>query len=295
LPGFADDLTFLNVTLDLLDMSDAEHVLIESTARLDQYHSRLVRNRNRFHFELANAASDINPFSIKYDQAGERLLLKMNPNYLELLKSNKSLSTFVYKLTVRRPRSESSAAHYETGTSSTASVQINLKDNRYDRPIFDYAVYNFTVVENTPLNSIIGRVNAIYLNAMDTSLIKYRIVPFLDDKSFSFVQDMAGSEEASISQLPIKIEQATGLLVQKTLIDREKFVNDQQQKEATAGHMGLISFNVEASYASTLYDYCKVNVFIKDVNDNAPVARIKPLNNFDRAQTNVSCETGKII
>ena len=87
-----------------------------------------------------------------------------------------------------------------------------------------------------------------------------------------------------MSHLPVRIDPTNGMIVQKVIIDREKFIND---KDASTSQNGLISFNVEASYASTLYDYCKINIFIRDVNDNAPISRIKPLNNFDRPNVSV--------
>ena len=280
-PKFTDDLKLINITFDLLESAEADRVLIESTEPLDHWHSRLVRARNTFKLELLEKnAAEIDPFEVHYDSNNEKLFLWLNPSYLELLKSNRSLATFFYKLSVKRPHS------LDDNGDDFARVQINLKDTRYDRPVFDSAVYNFTVTENSPLNTIIGRVSAIYLNAADPSLIKYRIVPFIDEKSFDMMPATASGEESSLTgHLPIRIEASSGVLVQKVLIDREKHMSEHHQKAELAG-LGLISFNVEASYASTLYDYCKVNVFIKDVNDNAPIARIKPMNSFDRAQKN---------
>jgi hypothetical protein len=296
-PKFPDSLKFVNLTIELNDVatsdSAVEYTLIESTAQLDKYHSKLVRSRNRFHFELCESVGDsssFDPFTIRYEPAEEeRLVLRVKPAYHELLKAanhrTTSFATFLYKLYVKRG---GGGVVSSLSQDDVARVQINVRDNRLDRPVFDRAVYNFTIVENAPLNTVVGRVTALYLNAVDPGLIKYRIVPFVDDSEersslFNFMQELGGNgggEEASVAHLPVRIEPATGLIVQTLIVDRERYVGE---KDSATSSLGLISFNVEASYASSLYDYCKINIFIRDVNDNAPLARIKPLNNFDRS------------
>lgn len=83
------------------------------------------------------------------------------------------------------------------------------------------------------------------------------------------------------------------MLSQGSNIDREKYLqNDFSQqnsqikksnkRKTKTSANGLLTLNVEASYASSSYAYSKVNIFIQDVNDNAPLARISPLPRFSK-------------
>jgi hypothetical protein len=53
-----------------------------------------------------------------------------------------------------------------------------------------------------------------------------------------------------------------------------------QQGQSQQNSQGLLSLKLESSHASASYAYCKVNIFIDDINDNAPVARISPVARF---------------
>lgn len=287
-PKFNDNqLKMIEITMDLLQLSSeesGEQVLIESIGELDPFHSKLVYERIEFSLILMNKTINSSPFFIEKDAKSDKLVLKASRLYFDMLKSNRSaLTCLIYELRMRRPGSE---------VVDSARIQINLKDARLDRPVFDFSVYNFTIVENSPLSTIIGQVNAVFLNAEDESLMKYRIVPFVDD--FKMFQSQSESNEidslslASSSLLPIKIDSTTGQLTQRVFVDREKFLNGGEpgSGKLASSDDGVISFNVEVSYASMLYDYCKVNVFVRDVNDNPPLIRIKPLHNFDRPTNN---------
>jgi hypothetical protein len=178
--------------------------------------------------------------------------------------------------------------------SSAALVVLNLNDNRFDRPIFDHTVYNFTMYENSPLNTLIGQLNAIYIsrptsddqqltvaNGEEDDSIRYRIVPFVDGDQLMSAQMLALAEDdvssSFNSALPVRIDAQSGKLSVRLNVDREKFVAAENgmsgmgtngggggggighNGEAFGLKQGLIRFNVEASYASTSYSYAMVN------------------------------------
>jgi len=93
-----------------------------------------------------------------------------------------------------------------------------------------------------------------------------------------------------MSDAPVKIDYLTGLLSQASNIDREMYLNDQQSRnkkfetdyQESANQDGILSLNIESSYASASYAYCQVNIFIQDINDNPPIARISPVSRFQK-------------
>ena len=133
-----------------------------------------------------------NLFAIRFDANSEKLFIQFEKkNYNNL---NKEINCFLFDLIIKRPDSPISQ-------SSTSTVVVNLIDNRFDRPIFENSVYNFTIYENSPLDSLIGQVNAIYKKRKtisdksdslldDSNQIKYRIVPnvLYDQFDFSSMQ-----------------------------------------------------------------------------------------------------------
>jgi hypothetical protein len=326
-PMFSTDLRFINITFDLEsfdEFSNNEILLIESTDKLDPYRSKINRIRNEFDFDLikfdeqsendndqdessasflykkycrTTLSHKLDPFSIRYDIESEKLYIKYRFNRNDF-KLNQQHSCFLYRLSIKRPQQL-------INTLSSSIVLVNLFDNRFDKPVFDFQVYNFTVDENSPLNSLIGKVNAVYLNRDDPSSInqiKYKIVPF--DANFDIDQILDSDESLLNNRLQIKVDSKTGILSQKSNIDREKhiltgimdyekaspslvnYMSKSKLSNKQSADMGLIKFNIEASYESMTYGYSKVNIFIRDVNDNPPIAKIRPLANYVRSNLN---------
>ena len=201
-PSFPSDLQLINISLDsnMLDygsdgQQDTELVLIESTVRLNSLTSKPNRLLNEFELnaiesdreneellkkhcgsQSVSSRMDKNesPFSVRLESANEKLYLKFKNNNAnrELFKKK---TCFVYSLSVRRP--------ITNGQASLALVVINVADNKIDQPVFDFSVYNFTIVENSTFNTMIGQVRAIYSNHVGDqetldNLINYRIVTF---------------------------------------------------------------------------------------------------------------------
>ncbi len=258
-PLFTDDLKSFNVTFDL-EANHNEIVLIDSTNKLDLLRSKPFRSRNIFSLEaLLPVSHQINSlceqashmFTIHYDSNKEKLYLRLvsGSNSTLYLKRKQC---FIFGLSVQRQ-----------GTiKSITSVQVNIVDNRMDKPVFDLPVYNFTISENSPLDSLLGKVHAKYTQHK----VKYRIVPF----------NSINQEDDS---LPIKINQINGNLSLKSNLDREKYLEVQEMSDQV-GSDGILKLSVESSYASAKYAYAKVNIFIQDVNDNQPIAKLSQLTNF---------------
>lgn len=117
--------------------------------------------------------------------------------------------------------------------------------------------YLFEIAENSPIGTFIGQVS------IDTNTTAdYRIVPL------SFLM-------AHGSDFPVWIDK-TGSLYTKSYIDREKYLADSHAS---------ISFNIEASFNS-IYSYCRVNLNIQDLNDNAPTINFKLIPSFARENSN---------
>lgn len=256
-PIFTDDLKSLNVTFDLEDNNN-ELILIDSTNKLDMLRSKLYRTQNEFKIEVSDQILDgcelggIDLFTIRYDSNEERLYLKLkNRNDL------KASKCFTFNLSVQR-------AHVKT--SSISFVQVNLIDNRLDKPIFDNQVYNFTISENSPIDTLIGKVHAKYVSAIqmkqNKNQIKYRIVPLMD-------------KDNDLDLVPVKIGQSNGNLSLKLNLDREKYLDKNEKSND-----GILRLSIESSFASIKYAYCKVNIMIEDINDNQPIAKLSPLANF---------------
>jgi len=150
-----DSMTLFNVTFNLEDENTRETVLVQSTRSLDILRSRPNRITTSFQLKSMDESNHLvkslgcqvageDMFPIRYDPLNERLYMKLN--------SINQQGCYVFKLYQQRPESIEFKKEF--------TVVVNLKDNRLDRPRFDYLVYNFTVTENMPLDSVIGSVHA---------------------------------------------------------------------------------------------------------------------------------------
>ena len=253
-PKLSEEPRLFNITVDLANL-DNEITLIESTKSLDPFRSKPNRVLNEFSIEgtidtslcKSNLEPTNNIFSIRHDLNDEKLFLKVeNRTGLE------SLECLVLRLSVGR----------SIGHRSTSMLLINVIDNRLDRPVFDFNVYNFTITENLRFDAIIGQIRASYARQFDPE-IKYRIVPMITEAE---------------DNTPVRIDYNDGKILPRSNIDREKYLRLEQLGDNNQN--GLLQLNVESSYAGILYSYCRVNIFIRDVNDNEPKAKLRILPAF---------------
>lgn len=262
-----NSMRLINVTFDLANEGERLISLLESTRSLDTLRSRPNRLLNQFRLKSIEAENPlVSAYGCKAAVASQFGIHSENEALHLSLNSLNKEGCYVLKLTVQRGNDTAGR---------DINVLINLKDTRLDRPRFDQFVYNFTITENAPLDTIIGQVHAEFFTKLEKqqpSAIQYRIVPFVS--SFG------------ILDMPVMVDYMTGQLSQALNIDREKYLIDEKSQQQVKAQMpensqvGLLSLKLESSHESDSYAYCKVNIFINDINDNVPVARISPLPRF---------------
>ncbi|XP_046907578.1 protocadherin alpha-C2-like [Hypomesus transpacificus] len=131
--------------------------------------------------------------------------------------------------------------------SGTASIIVRVLDTNDNAPQFDKETYNITVMENSPIGSIVVKLNATDLDEGSNSDIIY---------SYSFYT----SEK---TQNTFSLNHNTGEITVREMINYEDFrIYD----------MEVIATDKGANPAS---GQCKLTILITDMNDNHPEISIK--------------------
>ena len=125
--------------------------------------------------------------------------------------------------------------------SNTSLIQIQLIDANDNAPRFPSEKYVFYIPENSPLNSIVGRIKAEDADEGQNAVINYEIVPGLDGNLFKLVER--------------KQENACELLT-----------NTELDFESSKKIYNLV---IRAS-SPPLRNDVEVEIFVTDVNDNIP-------------------------
>lgn len=122
-------------------------------------------------------------------------------------------------------------------SSNVATIVITVLDVNDEPPIFQYASYNFTIVENSSL-TVVGTVNAVSKDLGTNALISYSIIGGNTDNLF--------------------VINGTGTIYASGSIDREKTPK--------------LVLKVQAKDGGTppLYGSTKVTIIVQDLNDNKP-------------------------
>lgn len=163
--------------------------------------------------------------------------------------------------------------------SGSTTLIVTVADSNDNRPEFvassgaspsgtGNVPYEFTVVENLPVGSVVGRVQATDRDAGANGLVTYEIVSPSGGGSPAAVGHggrLSQSGVASSSSLPFIVRNATGEIVVRGTIDREsaavyRFV-------VVARDNGPDPLSAEAS----------VVIHVEDLNDNAPTVTIHTL------------------
>ena len=126
--------------------------------------------------------------------------------------------------------------------SATASLRISILDLNDEVPVFSHASYTFSVLENEPANTQIGKVLA---TDADSAIYNACLYAFGD----------MGQQTKDI----FSIDAQDGILVTKQELDREKM--DEY-------HLVVKAFNKDFPNVSTAVN---VTITVLDVNDNAPL------------------------
>uniref|UniRef100_A0A671U745 Protocadherin 2 alpha a 15 n=1 Tax=Sparus aurata TaxID=8175 RepID=A0A671U745_SPAAU len=132
----------------------------------------------------------------------------------------------------------------------TMEILIDVLDVNDNAPVFTKDVYSAEINENSPIGTIVIRVNA---TDMDDGLN--------GDVSYSF-----GNVNSKVREL-FDVDPSTGEITVKGQLDYE--VDDSYEIDIQASDSGAIQFRTDKS----------VTVNIKDVNDNAPVIEVTSLSN----------------
>ncbi|XP_074505754.1 protocadherin beta-15-like [Sebastes fasciatus] len=132
--------------------------------------------------------------------------------------------------------------------SGTVVIHVTVLDANDNVPVFSQAVYEASLPENSPLDTLVITVSATDADEGLNSEITY---------GFDHVSD----EYSNVFSLDSK----TGEVRVAAAIDYEKVSSYEMQISAKDG-LGLVS-------------YSTLNIEITDINDNAPVINLKSLNN----------------
>lgn len=136
----------------------------------------------------------------------------------------------------------------EPALRSEINMTIDIIDINDNNPIFEKRLYNFTVAEDSPIDSKIGQIKASDLDSGDNGLIKYSFV----DKS------IGKSSDTSRLIKYFNLDESTGELKLKKALDYE------QDSE--------FALTVEArdSGVGSLPTFATVQINVVDINDNSP-------------------------
>lgn len=133
--------------------------------------------------------------------------------------------------------------HGEPPRSSTVLVVIHILDENDNAPVFTNKTFDFYLAENAPPDTYVGRLTATDQDKGRNAELTYAI---------------------AANQQHFLVDPKSGFLKTLKYFDREKLV------QATGQDFITMEAIVVDNGISKLRDKAKVNIFITDVNDNAP-------------------------
>ncbi|KAM8910691.1 protocadherin gamma-A4-like [Spinachia spinachia] len=131
--------------------------------------------------------------------------------------------------------------------SGTASVIVRVLDTNDNAPTFDKINYSLHIMENSPIGSLVVRLNATDLDEGSNSDITYSYSLYTSEKT----------------QDTFKLNPSTGEITVKGMLNYEDF--KMYDMEVIATDKG----------ASALSGQCSVKIVVEDMNDNHPEISIK--------------------
>ncbi|XP_037635778.1 protocadherin gamma-A11-like, partial [Sebastes umbrosus] len=236
------------VAVEVLDVNDHSPSFPEDNKRLEISESTLPGTRFQLHAAL-DPDGGVNSVQ-QY---------KLSPNNhfrLEVKDSGKDGKVPILQLQSPLDR-EASSIHKLLLTaldggkppkSGTMEIFINVLDVNDNVPVFTNDVYSAEINENSPIGTIVIRVNA---TDMDDALN--------GDVSYSF-----GNVNSKVREL-FNVDPSTGEISLKGQLDYE--MDDSYEIHIQASDSGAVPFRTEKS----------VTVNIKDINDNAPIIEVTSL------------------
>ncbi|XP_028315276.1 protocadherin beta-15-like [Gouania willdenowi] len=233
-----------SIVLDITDINDNSPVFAAGEIKLDLVESTVLGRR----FPLESAHDpDLGTNSVgEYKlSSNEHFVLEMSTQ----IKGNAYPELVLKKALDREVRAEhvlkiNGIDGGNPTRSGTASIRIRVLDTNDNVPVFSQRVYKASVPENSPIGTVIARLNATDLDEGVYGEITY---------SFSHLSDKTRGL--------IEINPLNGEVRVAGLIDYE---------EAT-----MHELDVQAKDGGGQASHCKLVIDVNDVNDNKPVIELK--------------------
>ncbi|XP_066525321.1 protocadherin alpha-C2-like isoform X2 [Hoplias malabaricus] len=236
-----------NIEIEILDINDNAPHFRRDAIHLDVSESTAAGER----FSLSNAVDpDIGSNSIRTYYLSES-------DHFEIeVQTGRDGSKFA-DLILKKPLDrEDQAVHHlvltavdggKPSRSGTASIIVTVLDTNDNAPKFDKESYTINVSENSPIGSLVVKLNATDLDEGSNSDIKYAFSLYTSEKT----------------QETFALNPDTGEIRVKEMINYEDFKI--YNMEVVATDKG----------ANSLSGQCKLTILITDMNDNHPEISIK--------------------
>ncbi|XP_076148877.1 protocadherin beta-16-like [Alosa pseudoharengus] len=236
-----------NIELEILDINDNSPHFRRDTIHLDISESTPAGER----FSLSNAVDpDTGSNSIKTYNLGE------NSDFDIAIQTGRDGSKFVDLILKKALDREEQAVHNLILTavdggvparSGTASIIVRVLDTNDNAPKFDKESYTITLPENSPIGSLVVKLNATDADEGSNADITYSFSLYTSEKT----------------QEAFSLNQNSGEIRVKEMINYEDFrIYDM---EVIAKDKGT----------NSLSGQCKITILITDMNDNHPEISIK--------------------
>ncbi|KAG9346559.1 hypothetical protein JZ751_006870 [Albula glossodonta] len=238
-----------NIEFEILDINDHAPHFRRETMHLDISESASPIER----FSLNNAVDpDVGSNSIKTYALSESDHFKIE------IQTGSDGSKYVDLVLTKALDREVQAVHNLILTavdgglparSGTASIIVNVLDTNDNAPQFDHQVYSINITENSPIGTLVLKLNATDLDEGPNSEIMYFFTLYTSEKT----QEMFG------------LNPNTGDIKVKDVIDFEEIkILEMHIQAKDQGHHPLTG-------------QCTVMVYVEDVNDNYPEITVKSL------------------
>ncbi|KAG9346558.1 hypothetical protein JZ751_006869 [Albula glossodonta] len=238
-----------NIELEILDINDHAPHFRKETIHLDISESALPGER----FSLNNAVDpDVGSNSIKTYKLSESEHFKIE------IQGGSDGSKYVDLVLKKALDREDQAVHNLILTavdggiparSGTASIIVRVLDTNDNAPQFDRQVYSFNITENSPIGTLVLKLNATDLDDGSNADILYSFTFYTSEKT----QEM------------FTLNQNTGEIKVKDVIDFEEIkILEMHIQAKDQGHHPMSG-------------QCTVMVYVADVNDNYPEITVKSL------------------
>ncbi|XP_064182056.1 protocadherin alpha-C2-like isoform X4 [Anguilla rostrata] len=252
-----------NIELEILDINDHAPSFRRETIHLDISESALSGER----FSLNNAVDpDVGTNSIKTYTLSES-------DHFNIEIQRGSDGTQYVDLVLRKALDrEQQTVHNLILTavdggvparSGTASIIVRVLDTNDNAPQFDHQVYAVNMTENSPIGSLVLKLNATDLDEGSNAEIVYSFTLYTSEKT----------------QAMFSLNQNTGEIKVKDVVDFEEIkILEMHIQAKDKGHHPLSG-------------QCSVMVYVDDVNDNYPEITVKSI----RSKVKESVPVGTVI